>query len=94
MVAKAVAKYALPFGPFSPSRITLSMPIEAEVLTAQMLHNAPVLWALIDPTAHKMDRVFEVAEADALISAGSLLYVGTVQLNGGAKVLHVFEVLA
>jgi len=84
----AVYKYPLPLGACA----TVSMPRGARVLCVQAQHDAPCVWALVDPDAPLEPRHFRIVatgqtiDADALVSA----YHGTFQLHG-ALVFHLFE---
>jgi hypothetical protein len=53
------------------------------------------LWARVDPGADLVLRTFVVFgtghDIDPDKFAGSLAHVGTVQLHGGALVIHIFE---
>jgi hypothetical protein len=69
----------------------LDLPQDAEVLTVQWQHEHPCLWVLVDPTAPTERRVFRIVGTGHPIS-GDVRYVGTVQLDGGALIFHVFEV--
>lgn len=69
---------------------TVMMPEGAEVLSAQVQHDEPTLWYACDPGRPLTPRRF------AMIGTGFPIpddgcYVGTVLLDGGTLVLHVFE---
>ena len=71
---------------------TLALPEGAEVLTVQMQHGIPRLWVRVDPTAPARPRQFRLAGTGHPIEdADDWRYVGTVQLQGGVLVLHLFE---
>ena len=71
----------------------LEVPEGATILTVQVQHGKPCVWALVNPDAVKVRRAFwvhgtghdctDVADADAE-------YVGSVQLMQGMLVFHVF----
>jgi hypothetical protein len=74
---------------------TIELPAGAEILTVQMQHGMPQLWALIDPnelgrepvgiviigTGHPID--------DAAIKL--LKYINTFQVDDGNFIFHVFQ---
>lgn len=68
----------------------LSMPTGAGALAAQAQHGAPCIWALVDPTARKVQRTAVVVGTGHTFAPCDLQYVGTVQLADGALVFHVF----
>jgi hypothetical protein len=84
---RTIYKYEL-----TPNGIVADMPRGAEVLTVQVQHGKPCIWAMVDPDAPTHTRHFRVIgtghrfEADVLRS----MYVGTFQLEGGSLVFHVF----
>lgn len=87
----AVWKYEL----LAAEHFVLSMPKGAEVLTVQVQHGKPQLWARVDPTAEKEPRHFGVYGTGHRIQDPSegvrLAYVGTFQIDGGQLVFHLFE---
>ena len=70
---------------------TISMPVGAQILTAQEQGSGVALWALVDPGAQKHNRTFSVYATGQTHHDNPGLYIGTVQVQGGAIVLHVFE---
>jgi len=72
----------------------IEMPMYAEILCVQTQNEIPCLWALVDPTAEKEIRHFEVFGTGHPIEQDHPYrrnYIGTYQLCGGDFVLHVFE---
>ena len=72
----------------------IEMPIGAEILMVQKQRGEPCMWALVDPTKPKENRVFRVFGTGESIpydmcKCGN--YLGTYQLYQGAYVFHVFE---
>jgi hypothetical protein len=68
----------------------IEMPQGAIVLTVQVQRNQPVLWAMVNPDAPKVRRRFWMFPTG---DDGEMLgkdYVGTVQLDRGDFVIHVF----
>jgi hypothetical protein len=86
MAGAVIYKYPLP-----TIRSKVQMPQGARVLSVQVQRNELVLWALCDPDAPKVERVFRaVMTGEPMMEHGH--YIATVQLNGGDVVAHVFEV--
>src|SRR5206468_11000391 len=77
------------------SHFTLSMPRRSKILSFQEQHGKPMLWALVDPDEGMIDCDFRLAGNGHPIeeNENELHYRGTVQLNDGALVLHLFEVI-
>lgn len=72
----------------------VNMPVGAQVLTVQMQYGEPRLWALVDPNAPKADRRFQVVGTGHKFNPKpSAHYLGTFQMQSGAFVFHVFEVV-
>ena len=72
---------------------TLEMPIGAEILTVQEQYGHPQMWALVDRYADTELREFNIYGTGQDLPDSPGAHVGTFQLNGGAFVFHVFEVL-
>lgn len=71
---------------------TLMMPEGAQILTAQMQGNALCLWAMVNPEKAKEKREIEVfGTGHPGSDAVPRRYIGTVQMQGGALVWHIFE---
>lgn len=73
---------------------TVEMPAGV-ILTVQVQHGTPCLWAAVDPSSPMTKRVIRIAGTGHLIddSIATHRYIGTFQLAGGALVFHAFEVL-
>lgn len=70
----------------------VTMPINAEILTAQMQRATLCLWAKVDENNTCMyERTIEVVGTGNLMTDHDRRYIGTVQLSGGALIYHVFE---
>lgn len=69
------------------------MPIGAQVLTVQLQHGNPCIWALVDPTAEVEIRRFRMAgTGHSLDETGR--HIGTIQMAGGDLIFHFFELEA
>ena len=92
-----VYKYWIPI----EDQFTLALPLGAQVLDVQMQGDAAQLWALVDPalmgpTAPCEAREFILRGTGHdidLPGPSALSHCGTFQMQGGALVFHVFEVL-
>ncbi|MEN6293881.1 MAG: hypothetical protein ABFD07_17925 [Methanobacterium sp.] len=70
----------------------IELPEDAEVLTVQNQNGNICMWVRLDPTAPKVYRTFGVFGTGWNVITGSnFKYIGTVQLDGGAFVFHIFE---
>lgn len=75
--------------------ITVRMPMEAKILTVQVQYDVPYLWALVDPASEMEERrfrMFMTGQPIEEVIAEDMTYVGTVQMQGGVFVVHLFEV--
>ena len=71
---------------------TILMPKGAEILAIQSQFNEPELWALVDPEAEKVPRLFKTfGTGHSLEDDKAGTYIGTYQTDGGNYVFHVFE---
>lgn len=71
----------------------IDMPCVARLLTVQVQHDQPCLWALVDPSSDigkRRVRIYATGEPIDVATAG-LRYLATFQLHGGALVFHAFE---
>lgn len=71
---------------------SISLPEDAEVLSVQIQHGKPCLWALVIPDSPTKSRVIEIFGTGTQIPEGNRTYIGTVQM--GPFVWHVFDVFA
>jgi hypothetical protein len=70
---------------------TIEMPEGARILSVQVQHGAPTVWALVDPANPLVERMLIVCGTGNPCPSNLGAYVGTYQLQGGALVFHVFE---
>ncbi len=88
MATKVIWKYLLATG-LNP----VNMPSGAHVLSAHGQRDEVCIWALVDPERPVEGRRFWVLGTgditDPAVSLGA--FIGTVLLDGGDYVLHVFE---
>ena len=87
MTRRVVWKYQLALG-----STVVTMPHDSDVLTVAEQHGAVCLWALVDRDAPMVQRTFRVVATGEPFDAADLVFTGTVLMQGGAFVVHVFEV--
>lgn len=93
-MSKVIWKFDLKPNEGDEMVVVVNMPVGAQVLTVQMQHDKPRLWALVDPEAPRADRRFQVVGTGHKFNPKpSAHYLGTFQMQSGAFVFHVFEVL-
>ncbi len=86
-----VYKYPLPlesFGPFA--WMSLEMPQGAVPLCVQVQRGVPCLWARVNPSAPVTVHNLRIAGTGEDLESDVGRHLGTVQLDGGSLVLHVF----
>lgn len=70
----------------------IDMPMGAKVLCVQEQYNIPVIWVVIDPRVINEKRTFYIQmTGEPFYYDDKKKYIGTVQLQGGSFVIHVFE---
>ena len=69
----------------------VEMPRDADVLTVQVQHEKPYIWAVVDPGGHKEYRQFICVGTGHPMKRKPGRYVGTFQLEGETLVFHIFE---
>lgn len=87
---RAIHKYLLTLS----EKETAQIPEGAKLLTVQLQGDRPVLWAMVNPDAPKVERLIrcyctgtEIPEYEHIIK-----HLGTVQQHSGMVVYHFFEV--
>lgn len=71
----------------------VSMPRGAQILSTDIQHGVPRVWALVDPVeAPEMRRIAVYPTGQLLDEVGN--FVGTLLATDGLLVLHVFELSA
>lgn len=90
---KTIFKYRL--DPATTERHLISMPVGATILVAQNQREHVTLWAEVDDANPVEDREFLVAQTGKPCPTlqRKKQFLGTVQLDGGSPVLHVYELL-
>lgn len=81
----AIYKY-----PLHPNGVN-HLPSGAKILSVQTQYNTPCVWALVDSTKQVVEHFFEVVPTGSAPSSPDLEFLGTVQLDGGNLVFHIFH---
>lgn len=84
-----IYKYTIP----TTDEPIIAMPRGARILSVDVQHGVPCLWAMVDPTAPKVARRFRLAGTGHPLAAEWTAdrFVGTVILAGGMLVFHLFD---
>lgn len=85
---KRVYKYTLAAGVQ-----IVKMPEGAQILTTQIQHGRIRVWALADYSKRPEPRLIAVMPTGVPVPE-NIEYIGTIQLDGGALVYHIFECMA
>jgi hypothetical protein len=73
------------------NRQNIAMPVEAEVLAVAAQRGEIQIWALVEPDKTSECRSFGVFGTAHVLPVAPMKYIGTVQLENGDLVFHVFE---
>ena len=78
----------------SPLEVTdsqvLELPAGAQLLSVQVQHGSPQIWALVDPSLYTEPRQIRiVGTGHSAADVGR--FIDTFQVQGGSLVFHVFE---
>lgn len=84
---RTIYKYPIPLCDTS----YIELPQNAQVLTVGVQYGDLYLWAAVDPEEPLRKWKFSVYGTGRQIPDNPGKYLGTVQLNGGAFVFHVFQ---
>lgn len=72
-------------------RALVTMPRRRRVLSLQAQDNVPCVWAMIDPDSPLETVAFDCVPTGVPVPETAGPYLGTVLLDGGVFVLHIFE---
>jgi hypothetical protein len=75
------------------NQFELEMPKDALILAVQVQDDMPCIWAMVNPANDTEIRTFRIIRTGHSIADGPLNHIGTFQLQGGAFIGHVFEVV-
>lgn len=89
-MSSTVWKFPLPFP--GPDVFEIAMPAGADILTVQVQHGEPRVWALVQDDVPMLPRRLRIAGTGHPIDETILRYVGTFQVAGGSLIFHLFEV--
>lgn len=70
---------------------TIEIPSPADLLTVQIQHGMPQLWAIVDENTKTRPITLLTVGTGNPMPDNYRKYLGTYQLSGGALVFHVFE---
>ena len=75
--------------------LTIDLPEGAVILSVDEQYNKPVLWALVDPSTDIKPRNLYFALTGQEIEANreQLKFIGTIKLDEGTFIVHVFEII-
>lgn len=71
----------------------VDMPKGAKILTVQMQHETPCIWAMVDPQVNPYvaRKIHIYGTGHEIPDTLNLDYIGTFQMHDGYLVLHAFE---
>lgn len=69
----------------------IALPMEARILSIQEQKNHLCLWAMVDPELGKTSHIIEIFGTGQAMGGADRSYLGTVKMNDGSFVWHVFE---
>jgi hypothetical protein len=78
------------------SEVTIPMHWGSQILKFDVQQDKIVMWALVDTTRPKHNRIFYLVETGEEIITKhlhSMQYYGSVLLHGDEYVLHIFEII-
>lgn len=84
---KQIWKYQLT----TTDEVSVNMPRGATILSLQVQHGRPCIWALVDPPAPNVTRRFRIFRTGHRIDGLDRQFIGTFQVDNGNSVFHVFE---
>jgi hypothetical protein len=85
-MSQTIWKFPLPIR----DMVSLTMPVGAKVLSVAEQHGDLCLWAVVDDTAPRMERIFYVfGTGNPIVGVGTSRFVGTVLM--APFVWHIFE---
>ena len=76
------------------STFTVSMPASAKVLSAQIKHGTPYMWALTREEDRPVNRVFHLVGTGHPLPDNKIhdwQYISTFQMENGNIIAHLFE---
>jgi hypothetical protein len=72
--------------------VSISLPKDAVIMTVQMQHGVPTMWAMVDPDAPMETRKFRIYGTGHPVEVADVgRYISTFQQFNGQLVWHIFE---
>jgi hypothetical protein len=90
-MTKRIFKFPAPI----TGRFDLSLPANVSILSVAMQHETPCIWAIVDDQEARWNRSFAWFGTGQPIPEESderLAFIGTVLIENGSLVFHLFEV--
>ena len=72
---------------------TIRVPKGGKLLSVHEQRGQICLWALVDPQKETEERTIRIAGTGHILANGKFQYLGSVHLDAGQLVFHVFECL-
>lgn len=71
----------------------ITIPKAAEILSVQVQNGQICIWAIVNPSSPTVERVIRMAGTGHDLTNRPPLgkFIGTVQINGGQFIFHVFD---
>mgnify|MGYP001576669000 CR=1 FL=1 len=69
----------------------VQIPMASQVLTVDVQHGQPCIWALVNPDAERIAYKFVLRGTGHPIEEDLGPYIGTFQLAGGGLIFHLFH---
>lgn len=89
---KTIWKYALGSTYGASGKVKIEMPKGSVVLSVVNQDNIPTVYALVDDTSKKTEvHIFDICLTGGLVSHKGFKFLGTVLLQEGGHVYHVFH---
>lgn len=70
---------------------TKFLPRGALYLSTQVVKGSPIMWFEVDTTKSHEERSFRLFPSGRTIPPTCKVYLGTIQLNNGDVILHIYE---
>ena len=67
----------------------INMPNGAQILSIQVQHEKPYIWAMVDPDAEKKNSTIQIFGTGLPVTNPGI-FIGTFQVSGGSLVFHAF----
>jgi hypothetical protein len=84
---KCIYKYPIKVA----DEVRIVMPLNTEILCVQVQRDIPCIWALVTKSTEVALRKFRWYGTGHPVEMHSGKYIGTIQMDNGALVFHLFE---